>query len=111
MSARTIMDSLQAAIDRGVVLLNKHTPHWFTLVNLDFFDITVCTDCIVGQVFGTSNFAAALSELGVPDSWHAYEYGFDVEDGDTDSQEELEQLWADLIEKRQVEVGFSPAYG
>ena len=105
------MDSLQAAIDRGVELLNKHTPHWFTLVNLDRFDITVCGDCIVGQVFGTDNFAEALRELGVPDSWSAFEYGFDVEDTDPDGQVELEELWAELIEKRRVEVGFSPAYG
>ena len=102
------MDSLQAAIDRGVELLNKHTPHWFTLINLDRFDITVCTDCIVGQVFGTDNFAESLRELGVPDTWSAYEFGFDVEDTDFDSQEELEALWVDVIERRQRQAGYTP---
>ena len=83
-----------ASIDRGVALLNAHTPHWFKLIDLATFDITVCGDCIVGQVFGNGNFADNCNTLGIEDSWDSSHFGFDVEDHE---QEELEEAWVDRI--------------
>ena len=89
------MNIIEAAIDRGVKLLNAYSPHWFKVIDLATFDITVCSDCIVGQVFGNPNFGANIATLGVTDTWSAFQFGFDTDD--EYPQQELEEAWVDRI--------------
>lgn len=89
--------TIEAAINRGVEVLNRHSPHWFTLIDLARLDIAICTDCIVGQVFGSDDFGGNLRKLGVDTTYEASDYGFDVDD-DEYNAEELEAAWRHRIE-------------
>ena len=90
------VDRMSEAIDRGVDLLNEHTPHWFKLIDLKRLELSVCADCIIGQVFGTDDFTEAF-EAFAPEGTEPYMYGFDTDDGE--DYTELTDVWTGKIEE------------
>ena len=84
-------------IDRGVDLLNAHTPHWFKLIDLGRLNLSICSDCIIGQVFGTDEFAATVEGL-VPEAYPS-DYGFDTDEDYEGGYAELTNAWVSRIEE------------
>jgi hypothetical protein len=44
--------STSPRIERGAALLDEHAPVWPTKINLDTLNLSDCTYCVLGQVYG-----------------------------------------------------------
>ena len=89
-------------VERGVKLLDEEIPDWRERITYRL-SMNICADCVLGQVFniprddmGYEPFMDALAELGIGDS-APEEYGFDIEQPDTDSYGDLETIWEEHI--------------
>ena len=107
---------IQAAIDAGVKLLNAHTPHWFNLIDLSTLDLSICSDCLMGQIFPNSSWEEALDLVGVTQTDdplqpnNADYFGFDTDDDVGDyGYPELTAAWVAEIETQRDKAA-EPAY-
>ncbi len=78
-------------VQRGITFLDGREPGWVDKIDLEEFQISNCTRCVLGQVFGAYN--SALSELGDAKPW---DLGFALSnpDGDWDG---LQAEWVKQI--------------
>ena len=48
-----MIEPLSESVQRGIVLLDRKQPDWFTRIDTQRLDINECYDCILGQLFGS----------------------------------------------------------
>ncbi len=92
----------------GAALLDAKKPGWRDLVNLDLLDIGSCTQCILGQIFGS--FAAGVMELGLKYTREDIEgkgFGIWADPASSQAHRTLRfkiatNLWKDEIESKRV---------
>jgi hypothetical protein len=99
------MNVIEERVARGAALLDEYVPAWFNKVDLDRLDIGNCTNCILGQVFGSYQVGFnTLAELAPEKEflWEGDEaFGFSETAGsDADELSSLNRAWRVEIEKR-----------
>lgn len=99
--------SIEQRVTNGAKLLDEHEPRWFTMVELEVFNITSTSSCILGQVYGT--FSAGTRELDIEGNRPEEErLGFELTHEEYNSefcpeiQEEIEHAWYAQIEARRL---------
>lgn len=86
------MSKYDAAIDKGIALLDERVPTWCTKMQLDHLDLKSPDSCVLGQVYGS--FGQGWDALGFD---FPGEYGFDADDGM--SYDGLTRRWKQRIRK------------
>jgi hypothetical protein len=98
------MDDLQARVKRGAALLDEKRPGWAKEIALDRLAMRSCTQCILGQLWGS--YFGGYEQLGrkLPSTFlfSSAEHGFtipnqgQIEAGDAGGQAAVDALFADL---------------
>lgn len=99
--------SIESRVKAGAELLDRIRPGWHDLIDLDILEMSDCTKCVAGQIYGTY-MVFVYSELSDVEQWEDGRYtewvhGFIAEDDDPDRQEEydlLGQAWKAAILSR-----------
>lgn len=96
--------AMHQAVEAGAALLDREQPGWAGRVDLVTLNLALCTECVLGQLFG--DYHAARHRLsGTNDSvtsiqW-AIEHGFTLMPGEPSVQwSRLRELWVEQIEAR-----------
>ncbi len=95
---------LRARVGRGVELLDREAPGWWERVELGALELTSCTGCVVGQLFG--HYEQGLACLGVWRRGHEYGFALPSFSGELDSTEtwaELTEIWHEIILNRRAD--------
>lgn len=94
------MATLEESVQSGIGLLDQKRPGWWKGIDLGKLRMTLCTSCVLGQIYG--GFEKALDSLGLD---NGREHGFSGRLGsypdDKDDYPILNSLWATEIRKRQ----------
>lgn len=101
----TVID-YSARVEKGVALLDKVVPDWFTRIDTDRLDIANGYLCVTAQVADDS-WRVGMTMLGL--EWDSYiEHGFHVRSSDHESEGEADRMfdllndyWYAEITKRQ----------
>jgi hypothetical protein len=67
-------DEARDRVERGAALLDKTAPGWRERVDPETLDMTLCTRCVLGQLFG--HYMVGFDRLEVAES--SVVYGFDL---------------------------------
>ena len=106
-------EQIRSRVNAGVKLLDEKHPGWYKEINLDSLDISDCSQCILGQLYGA--FAHGLEIVPREDPSFLYGFNFEtliselVEDsGSTrrlqeDEHRRLLLCWIDVIKSRRAE--------
>lgn len=99
--------SIDHRVANGARLLDERNPRWFTMVNLEIFNIASVYTCILGQIYG--DFVAGCRELGIEPNRAAEEWlGFELTHEEylselcPEIQEQFENAWCAQIEVRRL---------
>lgn len=71
------MSKYDAAIDKGIELLDAQVPNWCKQMQLDHLDLADVNSCVLGQVYG--HFGHGLNALNMHGGSDLY--GFIAKDG------------------------------
>lgn len=55
------LKELETRVERGATALDAVAPNWWKVVNLEFLEMSRCTECVLGQVFG--HFGEGMTRL------------------------------------------------
>lgn len=75
---RNYPTNYKAAVNNGIRLLDKENPDWRRHINIDTLDVSDCTNCILGQLYG--HYCTGEDMLCI--NGHADRYGFAIVHGD-----------------------------
>ena len=79
---------------KGAALLDDKGPEdWFMRVNPSMLDVSSCTNCVCGQVYGW--YQVGIGKLGIV-SGYSWEYGF------SGSSDALHNAWREEIVRRRL---------
>lgn len=65
---------IQQRVARGIALLDRKRPGWWSRIDLSIFNIGSPWDCICGQLYGS--FGRAIERLGIDGPWTPVDFGF-----------------------------------
>jgi hypothetical protein len=86
----------RSRVAKGAALLDDKRPGWADRIDLASLDMGCCSQCVLGQVFG-SFFWAASGFWPIHDlKQRAEEHGFDLNTADADSVAAAEEEWTIL---------------
>lgn len=96
---------MQANVDRGAALLDKHNPDWRTKIDVNKLDVMCGDYCILGQLYG--GYAKGLSNLALYDKpgriihewadWYGFDILFDGYDDCGEIYTLLTKLWKEKL--------------
>lgn len=76
--------TLEAAVAKGVSLLDMKLPTWRRGIDLDALDMSSCFSCVLGQTWGFTEGTRRLDIVG-----RAVEYGFDLPPDNADASDDF----------------------
>ncbi len=91
-------------VARGAAILDAHRPGWHSQIDAEFLDLSSCSECVLGQLFGA--FEDGVAALGISVDFTLQEeaqHGFDIrchEGGDVYA--ELHAEWLRVISERRA---------
>lgn len=91
-------DKLAERVQEGALLLDRELPGWYTKVNPDTLQMSSCTKCVLGQLYGSDNTVGTGFDIGQEFLFgedaeftdQAEKFGFDAECGE---YEQLRGRW------------------
>lgn len=99
--------SIEQRVANGAKLLDEREPRWFTMVDLEVFNIVSIDTCILGQVYG--GFVTGCRELGIEGNRAEEErLGFELTCSEYTSElcpeveQTIEHAWCAQIEARRL---------
>lgn len=87
----------QARVAKGAALLDTQRPGWAQKINPETFQISSCTNCVLGQLYGGFGEGCTRTFPGAS-SWEAQSHGF--VDFFANSYGELQEAWLEAIAER-----------
>lgn len=103
-SKEEYLQMLRARVGCGVELLDREAPGWWERVELGALELTSCTGCVMGQLFG--HYEQGLACLGVWRRGHEYGFALPSFSSELDSTEtwaELTEIWHEIILNRRAD--------
>ncbi len=108
----TLNEDAKLAVKRGIYWLDENHPGWEKKIDLDTFDISECSSCVVGQAIGDYNESIRdASGVNYPEylGW-AVEHGFEspvamqysmgISTNVSYGYSEIETLWTEEVKSR-----------